>query len=251
MNSNNETVNLLWTSGWDSTYRLMDLLLQGRTIQPYYICFRKRKSTAMELKRIDEIREYLVGKDKKFAQAILPTIIIEEESIQEVPEIRESYQKITQNHYLGNQYVLLASYACNSGIRNLELSIHADDKARQVIKNDVEFVNDHWGGYYRIKADSKTPAAEMFRDFVFPILTISKLEMQEDARKRGFLDVMEMTWFCHRPTPDGKPCGMCHPCIYTRREGLGRRVPKEPLRRIIIRNCKRFIRKYIYGKPVA
>lgn len=251
MYNNGEAVNLLWTSGWDSTYRLMDLLMQGRTVQPHYICYRKRKSTSMELRRMDEIREYLGSKDQAIANAILPTIIIEEELISEVPEIRESFRKIAQNHYLGNQYVLLASYARRSGIRNLELSIHADDKARQVIEDDIEFISDHEGGYYNIKPDSKTPAAIMFKDFVFPILKLSKLEMQESAQKRGFFDVMEMTWFCHRPTPDGQPCGTCNPCIYTRREGLGRRVPKEPLRRLILRNCRRIIKKYIYRKPVA
>ena len=226
MRNNNEVANLLWTSGWDSTYRLMDLLLKGRTVQPHYICFRLRKSTQMELRRMDEIREYLSRKDQALANAILPTTVVSQDSIRKVPAIRESYEHITRDYYLGKQYVLLASYALQSGISNLELSIHADDKARQVIMNEVEFSDDLWGGCYRIRKGSDTPAAIIFQNFVFPVLQLSKLDMQKNAAKRGFLDVMELTWFCHNPTPDGQPCGTCNPCNYTRNEGLGRRVPK-------------------------
>ena len=226
MHSNNEVANLLWTSGWDSTYRLMDLLSKGRTVQPYYICFRLRKSTQMELNRMDEIRAYLGRKDPALANAILPTIVVAQKSIRKVPAIRESYESITQDHYLGKQYVLLASYALQSGISNLELSIHADDKARHVIKDEVEFRDDPYGGYYKIRDDADSPVATIFRNFVFPVLQLSKLDMQKSAAERGFLDVMELTWFCHNPTPDGQPCGTCNPCNYTRNEGLGRRVPK-------------------------
>ena len=54
---------------------------------------------------------------------------------------------------------------------------------------------------------------------------MTKVQMGEEASRRGFADVMEMTWFCRRPTRRGEPCGICGPCLETRDEGLGRRVP--------------------------
>lgn len=29
--------NVLWTSGWDSTFRIIQLIKEGREVQPYYI----------------------------------------------------------------------------------------------------------------------------------------------------------------------------------------------------------------------
>lgn len=67
--------------------------------------------------------------------------------------------------------------------------------------------------------------------------------MLKIAEKHGFDDIMEETWFCHTPTKDGKPCGMCNPCKYTREEGLGRRGPNPSL----YRRTRRFLGK-VKGK---
>jgi hypothetical protein len=57
------------------------------------------------------------------------------------------------------------------------------------------------------------------------VFDMTKRDMQRAARERGFAELMELTWFCHVPTPDGRPCGRCNPCRYTMDEGLARRVP--------------------------
>ena len=47
-------VNLLWTGGWDSTFRLCQLILVKRkNVQPYYIIDNKRKSLQKELITMD------------------------------------------------------------------------------------------------------------------------------------------------------------------------------------------------------
>jgi hypothetical protein len=48
--------------------------------------------------------------------------------------------------------------------------------------------------------------------------------MREEAMRQNFADLMQLTWFCHRPRK-GQPCGTCNPCIYTIEEGLGDRIP--------------------------
>jgi 7-cyano-7-deazaguanine synthase in queuosine biosynthesis len=65
----------------------------------------------------------------------------------------------------------------------------------------------------------------LFRSFRFPILDLTKLDMERIAAENGFLPLMNETVFCHTPLKDGTPCGQCNPCRYTIAEGLKRRVP--------------------------
>lgn len=67
---------------------------------------------------------------------------------------------------------------------------------------------------------------EIFGYFRFPVLELSKKDMESISKNEEFDDIMNETWFCHTPTLSGKPCGYFNPCRYTREEGLGRRVPK-------------------------
>ena len=59
MNSHRET-SLLWTGGWDSTYRLLELLLvHGGTVQPYYLIDTHRRSLRLELRTMRRIKSLL------------------------------------------------------------------------------------------------------------------------------------------------------------------------------------------------
>src|SRR5690606_27542406 len=97
--------NLLWTSGWDSTYRLVDLaLVKQRKVQPYYIIDRVRPSTSIEIRRMDEIRELLHQKDPVAAERVLPTIYFERSLISENSEIVSALNALRGRSYLGKQY---------------------------------------------------------------------------------------------------------------------------------------------------
>jgi len=117
------------------------------------------------------------------------------------------------------------------GLQDLELSIHKDDKAQVFVENDVELVKEENDEYYRLSENPSLPELKLFSYFTFPLLEMTKLEMAEKAKESGFSHIMEETWFCYNPLKDGKPCGVCNPCKYTREEGLGRRVPDATLSR--------------------
>lgn len=220
-----KAVNLLWTSGWDSTYRLIDLISKGKIVQPYYIHFKMRKSSPMELKTMENIVAYIRTKDNSLKNNILPIKIIDAESIAKVKEIEDSYNRLLEIDYLGNQYIYISSFARNNGINDLELSIHIDDRAYKFIEDYVVLKEGNGESVYEIPESTQGDAAVIFKGLRFPLLHISKVEMEKKAREKGFSDVLEMTWFCHTPTKNGEPCGTCAPCIYTIEEGLGRRVP--------------------------
>jgi hypothetical protein len=48
--------------------------------------------------------------------------------------------------------------------------------------------------------------------------------MKRIATEKGFIDILEKTWFCRTPWHN-RPCGVCVSCDLTIKE-LGYRVPK-------------------------
>jgi len=220
-------VDILWTGGWDSTYRILDLAInKNRSVQPYYVIDNGRQSTKIELRTMNEIKQMILELNP--SSKILDTIIIKIQDISQNTMITNMYNSILVNNFIGKQYEWLAKYALSEGLSDLELCIHLDDKAQKVIINDVEKINETNDSYYKIKSDYTNPNMKLFSFYKFPVLDMTKIEMAEKAKEYGFDHIMEKTWFCHTPI-NGKPCGMCNPCKYTREEGLGRRVPNPSL----------------------
>lgn len=216
------SVNVLWTSGWDSTYRVADLVLkQGRTVQPWYVMDSARRSTKTELRALENIRAALVQIDPGVEALLgrLKTVRIED--IPADGGITASYKALAAQNHLGSQYDWLARFAKSESVY-LELSIHRDDKAHAFLEGHTHAASD---GVHHLVEDAPSDVS-IFKWFSFPLFEMSKLEMQQTARERGFGQIMEMTWFCFVPLLDGRPCGFCNPCKYTREEGLGRRVPE-------------------------
>lgn len=215
-------VDVLWTAGWDSTFRVADLLFHSDDIvRPWYVVDPYRRSATIELETQDVIRRALADLDPTATRRLLPAQIVTVDEIPQIPEITEQFRALLGKQFLGGQYEWLARLA-ESRRLVLELSIHRDDRAHKVLAAAVDNID----GSYRLVAGPVDPALEMFRRFRFPLFETTKLEMGDAARDGGFLRVMELTWFCHSPLR-GKPCGCCNPCRYTRAEGLGRRVPPQ------------------------
>lgn len=236
--------NILWTGGWDSTFRVLDLvLLKEQEVQPFYILDRDRKSTPLELETMNKIKA-MIAEVKPGAEKLIKNhILIELNEIPEDPGFTSKYNKLLSVSFLGSQYDWLGRYAKNIGLDDLELCIHKDDKAEGFIKDDVRFVVDGNDGYYELTSPPKNEALTIFEVYRFPLLSMTKVGMGEVARLNGFSHIMEETWFCFRPTKDRKPCGLCNPCKYTREEGLGRRVPNPPLYKVILQKTKRALIK--------
>lgn len=217
-----EPVNLLWTGGWDSTFRLLDLVVvQKKKVQPYYVVSGARQSARLEIATMDKIRMLLYKKYPHAEALLLPTIYKEADAIKESEPITQQYKRLAATQHLGNQYDYLARFADEAGIEALELSIHKDDHAQKFLQAYVVKEADR----YRLMDQPSYEDLKLFRYFRFPILDLTKLDMQETATRHGFLDLMYQTVFCHTPLKDGTPCGQCNPCRYTIAEGLKQRVP--------------------------
>jgi len=222
--SSESKVDLLWTGGWDSTFQLLRLLLiERRVVEPFYLIDEDRRSSGVEMRTMRDIGRLVRSKYPFTKELLLKTRYHAVSDISSDDVIDHAFERIRERRYLGEQYKWIASFCKEQHVNGLQLCIHRDDKAHELLAALVEKGVD---GCYRLQADTDgSYEHQVFKYFTFPLMEYTKTAMFDIAVKNNFTEVMEMTWFCHRPTRKGRPCGVCNPCIYTIEEGLGHRVP--------------------------
>lgn len=233
---NSNITNLLWTGGWDSTFRLLQLVVEQRVVvQPIYVMDTARASTITEIQTMDKVRRLTSQLFPNTSGLILPTYFFSIHDVAPDKHITEMYETLRKQSHLGGQYDWLARFAIQHHLKSLELSIHVDDTAYKFIKNSVVKTNSEGEEYYILNPnlDSENPL-NLFNIFRFPLLEWSKVQMKEHANKIGTHEIMDLTWFCFKPV-NGKPCGRCNPCVYSIEEGMAFRFPKEALLRYKMR----------------
>lgn len=226
-------VDLLWTGGWDSTFRLLQLLLQHRVeVAPYYLEDPTRASTQREIQTMERITAAL-HESHPYTRALLQPL--RRFAVEKIPidsDIAAALREIRRRSYLGSQYAWLPAFCRQQALPDLELCVHVDDKVQALLRGYAEEFA-HPAGYRSMRVDrAHTGSAEhtLFASFSFPLFHIDKVGIDRAADAAGWGELMELTWFCHAPLR-GRPCGICPPCVYTIEEGLARRVP--PSRRVV------------------
>jgi 7-cyano-7-deazaguanine synthase len=228
-----KTVKVLWTGGFDSTYRIVELSQFDVLIQPYYLMDKQRRSEKCELNAIREITAD-IEKHPGTRCRILPLITQQTSDINQDCEIVGAYNRLRNISYIGPQYIWLAEFARSN--KGLELCIETDDshcgatwclrkngKLKKIIEGDLVY-------WILDEANSSRDVMTVFGSLRFPIIEITKLEMLEKYRVMGFSETMKKTWFCHTPV-NGEPCGVCSPCRQAIEAGLAFRVPPAGLDR--------------------
>lgn len=222
MDKNFEIINIFWTGGWDSTFRLLQvLLIEGKTVQPYYILDFGRSSLATERQRMDLIREKVVRKFPNVEDRFLSTRFFHCQDIKTNQRISESYQSIAGRIHLGTQFEWLARFCCEHGLSKMELCIESGGTNRINQELIEKFQQNSFELDDRF---SHTDIYEVFQYFTFPLIHTTKRDMYHIACKNDFADLMNLTWFCHTPV-NGRPCGVCNPCRSVIHDGLGYRIP--------------------------
>ncbi|WP_298550690.1 7-cyano-7-deazaguanine synthase [uncultured Algibacter sp.] len=216
--------HVLWTGGWDSTFRIIQLYRLNATIQPLYVVNDERVSTKRELEAIEKITK---GIQTQFIQSkgeILPLQIIKKQNIPSNILIKKIHKHLRRKVKLGKQYYWLACLAKKYKSKNLELSLHKEDLDKFFVKEQlIEFKDEHLGSNWKINPKKVGFfKRQLFSNMVFPLIDISKIEMKAVSEKNGFYNLMELTWFCHNS--DKKPCGDCPPCRQYVRDGFGFRL---------------------------
>lgn len=207
-------IYFLWTGGWDSTFRIIQLYNQNLTIQPIYIIDPSRKSNKKEIETINLLSELIPKKFENSKGKILPLELIKRNEIKINLFIKLIFQlirKLNPKKKLGKQYLWIA---CLSRDRKLgfELCFHKETKGVLIHTSETKEITDEFGGrnWVLIPEKMKILKRQIFKNMRFPLMYISKLEMRDHAENNNYLDLMNKTWFCHRS--EDKPCGKCAPC---------------------------------------
>ena len=221
-------VEILWTGGFDSTFRIVQLSRFAVRIQPYYVSD-NRKSELNELNAIRSITELLKNhKDTKCV--FLDLMIVKTTDRIQNTEITNAWVELRKRDYFGTQYDWLGSFSIQH--KGIELSIHKDDKAILLIEKYgalKKVSNQVIGDYWIIDEQASDPyIITLFKNYHLPLADWTKLKMKEFYLANGYVDIMNQTWFCFNPIK-GKPCGYCNPCMYTIEEGMKERFTKNAL----------------------
>lgn len=232
MNRVDKPINLLWTGGWDSSFRLLQLVLVfKKQVQPYYIIDHRRNSLTQEVRAMSTIKRQLDIRYPEARSKILPTIFKEINEIEKDRDITRSYNKLKQFGNLLAQYEWLARFAKEQNINDLEISYEKEisdpENTTRVLTSPYIIKRSTSAGtiYRLINSNPDEDLLNLYGRFNFPVYFTTKMQMQEIANEYGFIKILENSWFCLMPTKSKKPCGKCHPCQTVYLEGLKRRLP--------------------------
>lgn len=231
----NIIINLLWTGGLDSTFRLVELSRENVEIQPYYIIDPERKSTYKEKEAMEKIYS-LLKKNKQTKASLKELKYIQMKNIHSDKKITESWQFFSNYNKLGNQYDFLARFAKQNDII-LEVGLENSPRGKaSTVLNKFGYLQEEiypqskglWGKVFRIPENCIIQQSkDIFGRLRFPqhLFTIEKIEEIELLKHWGYEDIIHKTWFCHDPVL-GYPCGRCNPCKDALNEGLSWRIPR-------------------------
>lgn len=232
-------VSLFWTGGFDSTYRLIDLLLKGYTVETIYLTknIDGRRSSQRERETMGKLRLSITEILPEVAENLLETVEVSDVIIPETiskfvkdvgfsgqPKATEWAVKMGYAHYvgqpinLGKQYAFLAILSMIHP-RPIEVCVIKGDRAEKFFKDKVLGEGIHKRIDPSYFSDPKYEFLVIFRNFRLPVINMSKADMYRDARQRGFLDLLNQTWTCWKPVKGSNaPCGKCPTCKHRKKE---------------------------------
>jgi len=233
-----KTINILWTGGWDSTFRMCELSLKEVIIQPTYVFGDNRQSQYKEIKSMRKIRRLLIQRESTKA-TINEIRFINKADITSNAIISNAYCFLKKNSNLGSQHDFLARLA--SEMPNLELCtekapleqsniLTAIDMFGYLVKNDDVFKID--------KTKSTEELNLVLGNFNYPIINKNGADMLNWVNQNNFEEIMKHIWVCHNPL-FGRPCGICHPCELKIETEMAFVVGKSAVRRYKIKKSKK------------
>lgn len=221
MTGEGRKINILWTGGLDSTFRVVELSRCRCIIQPYYVLIGKGDSLRHEINAIDKISRVL-RKDNRTQAKLLDPIIVDEHELSRDSEIFDSWYRLMKGQSW--QYYVLAKLANQHHIE-MEMGIQFSPNGTVARAIDETLLVPHPDPDYDVQVIDKVRAAQdtltVFGGFCFPksLFHKSKKEEIEILRRDGYEEVLKHVWFCFHPTW-GFPCGHCPPCHSYEKEGV-------------------------------
>lgn len=216
----NNTTSLFWTGGFDSTFRLCQLLInEKKKVQPIYIACKNvdtagkggRRSKLNELQAMKVIRQQLAINFPYTKSLLYPVLYVKHIRPNKDIDRKSRYIHYTLGKYSRpyTQYERMArfsSYYPNTievGLENCGTGLDNATKGNRIGYGPNCRINDNLIPKYK--------ALEIYKKFRFPIVHLTKKQMVTVAKKNGYYNILKNTWSCWFPK-NGKPCGKCEMC---------------------------------------
>ena len=217
INNDNNIIYLYWTGGYDSTYRLIELMLLNKYIQPIYLLCPQldsnytfqRKNKNIEIKTMNKIRQQLYLQFPTKKQYLLPTRYIYSLKLNKQIETDfiyittklfnfsrgiTQYERLTQYSYFHSQPIEIGLEKCGTGLDKLTSKY----RIGQGHNRKVDLINSP-KQYY------------VFKNIRFPISHMTKQDMLLKCQQNKTDNIMKLTWRCWFPV-NNNPCKKCDMC---------------------------------------
>lgn len=229
---NKKQIEILWTGGFDSTFRICQLSRLDVEVTPYYL-FNNRPTAPKEIETMNSIRSKLLNNPRTIAK-INPVVVVPVEARKVNKEITDAFERLEATRRIGLQYGFLGVFAFEH--EGIEIGLQDGGHAKTFLQKHgtLKEVDEGYGVYYVLDKETTDPDCfAVFGHYHFPILGISKRQMAEKFAEMDLGDIMDETWFCYTPI-DGKPCGKCPPCCFAIEQGMISRFSPAAIRNYII-----------------
>lgn len=110
MSNSKKEVEIFWTGGYDSTFRVVQLSRMDIIIRPYYLSD-NRIAESYEISAIKEATRLIRNHPDTKAELLDLVYIPISDRPESDEEIKAAYDRIFSKNWLGNQYVWLADFA--------------------------------------------------------------------------------------------------------------------------------------------
>lgn len=218
---------LFWTGGYDSTFRLCQLLLvENKMVKPVYLAMdnvdspytnliQHRKNKYQEIKTMNNIRKYLGEIYPQTKKTLLPTLYIHN-----IPQNKYINKAAYDIHYNLKkfarpitQYERMARFSFYYPIKSIEVGL--EKCGTGLDRATKEFRIGH-GENCKLTNNLPNYAKSLgiFKKFRYPMVHMTKKDCYEYAKKYGFDEILKKTWSCWFPSASGKPCNKCQMCKY-------------------------------------
>lgn len=210
--------NIFWSGGFDSTFRILELIddRSVESIQPIYFAsdidhedknaiIGKRKSREKEIETIMKIKEII--NSRKINEPIIMRDEPKYSFLLRITMRYLAYKRMVRRPVC--QIGAMAEYSLHNNIRS-EVAIIETDFMRKTFDPYLIKQNET----YVLPRDlaKKRPTLWIFQNLEFPLIKKSKVSIIETAIKKNWLPILKETWSCWYPYKNGTPCLRCPMC---------------------------------------
>ena len=213
---------IFWTGGYDSTFRILEaLLVEKAIVVPIYLSgiidnnpnkTTRRRNNKQELDALRNITEKIYQTYPETRKKLKPLVIVPDVNLDKT--IHDSMDILYRRGMVRRpvcQYGALAQVSLDMN-HPIEMAVEREPHSSMMYRSIHKRVVDE--GVNRRISDTvmkREPEFNIYRNFRFSTLHLSKKEMLEMAKRYGFSDLLKNTWSCWYPQGD-KPCGRCIMC---------------------------------------